>query len=499
MTRMQREEWQDIVRDVDWAFAYADDEAVFPEWQSGTGSVPREAWKDWEEGYKITYPEYVAVQREKETSVFAVKAALQRSKVFDDLDEGWKSTAKAHFGATSLIEYIGMIGELRMARFGLNGGWRNMAVMGALDEIRHAQISLAFAHEFVPKDPQYDWALKAYQTNNWAIIAARRLLDGITCDANVVDVAIQLPLIFETGFTNLQFVGMAADALASGDINFANMISSIQTDEARHAQQGGPTIEILMKHDPARAQWVADKMFWLTGRVFAILTGPAMDYYTPLAHRKQSYKEFMEEWIITQYMRTLNDYGLKKPWYWDQFLENLETTHHALHLGVWFTWPTVWWKPQAGVSRAERAWLNQKYPHWEELYGEYWDVITHNINRGEMASTLPETLPWICNTCQLPICTHTSSPDGKWRVRNFAHTHDGRQHHFCSDVCRTIWQEDHDTLHMKTMVERLLAGDVQPPDIPGLLGYMGITPDVAGDDAYGYKWAAEYLPGKAAE
>ena len=33
--------------------------------------------------------------------------------------------------------------------------------------------------------------------------------------------AIELPLTFETGFTNLQFVGLSADALASGDINFA--------------------------------------------------------------------------------------------------------------------------------------------------------------------------------------------------------------------------------------------------------------------------------------
>jgi hypothetical protein len=34
------------------------------------------------------------------------------------------------------------------------------------------------------------------------------------------------------------------------------MISSVQTDEARHAQQGAPTLEILMKHDPVRAQWM---------------------------------------------------------------------------------------------------------------------------------------------------------------------------------------------------------------------------------------------------
>ncbi len=46
-----------IVRDVDWTLSYVDDEAVYPEWMSGTGKVPREAWAKWEEDYKVSYPE----------------------------------------------------------------------------------------------------------------------------------------------------------------------------------------------------------------------------------------------------------------------------------------------------------------------------------------------------------------------------------------------------------------------------------------------------------
>ena len=45
-----------------------------------------------------------------------------------------------------------------------------------------------------------------------------------------------------------------------------------------------------------------------------------------------------------------------------------------------------------------------------------------------------------------------------------------------------------------TVVERFLAGEIQPMDVPGILAWMGITPDVAGDDGHQYKWAAEYLP-----
>src|SRR5437868_12407 len=392
MARMKREEWYNIARDVDWTRSYVDEEAVFPEWLSGSGKVPREAWKSWDEPYKCAYSDYVATQRDKESSVYAVKAALQRSNIFESLDEGWKSTAKAHFGAVSLIEYLAVLAEQRMGRFGLSPAWRNMAVFGALDEIRHTQMDLYLAHEFIAKDPQ--------------------------------------------------FVALAADALDSGDISFANMISSTQTDEARHAQQGGPTLEILMQHDPKRAQWMIDKTFWISARLFSILTGPGMDYYTPLEHRKQSYKEFMEEWIVAEFLRLIEDYGLEKPWYWEEFLAGLETWHHSLHLGVWFWRQTVWMKPQGGVSKAERAWLQEKYPHWEEQWGPIWDTLIQNINAGNIGGTLPETLPWLCNLCHLPIGTTASPNNPKYPVRSYPLTHNGYTYHFCSRPCRQIWWED---------------------------------------------------------
>ncbi len=47
MARMKREEWYDIARDVDWTLSYVDEEAAFPEWMTGAGKIPREAWKSW--------------------------------------------------------------------------------------------------------------------------------------------------------------------------------------------------------------------------------------------------------------------------------------------------------------------------------------------------------------------------------------------------------------------------------------------------------------------
>jgi toluene monooxygenase system protein A len=495
VTMLKREEWHDITRLTDWSFSYVDADGVFPDWMAGRDGSDWEAWKTWQEDYRNSYGEYVGTQREKDQAAYSVKAALQRSDIFEGLSAGWKTNSKLHFSGLTAIEYLAVTSELRMARFGLTGGWRNMAVFGALDEMRHAQINMFFCHEFISQDIQYDWAQKAYHTNNWAIIAARACFDGFMTCTSAVDVAIGLPFTFETGFSNLQFVALAANALESGDVNFANMISSIQTDEARHAQQGGPTLEILIEtQGKERAQWMIDRTFWLSQRLFAIVTGPSMDYYTPLEAREQSYKEFMQEWIVEQFVTSLEDYGLKKPWYWDEFMDCLDNAHHSLHIGTWFYRWTLFYNPAGGVSKDEREWLREKYPTWEENWGPLWDTIIHNINDGRPDLTLPGTLPWICNMCQLPLGSATGPKSVKTPLRSYKLVHNGYPYWFCSDPCRRIWWEDRGTMiGQKTIVERLLAGEVQPPDLTGLFEYMGVGSEEMGDDAYGMAWAADYL------
>ena len=224
-----------------------------------------------------------------------------------------------------------------------------------LDEIRHAQLDLAFSHDLLKHDQRFDWCNKAFHTNEWGVIAVKNFFDDWMLNANCVEAAMATSLIVEHGFTNIQFVALAADAMEAGDIDFSNLLSTIQTDEARHAQQGFPTLEVLMKHDPERAQYIFDVAFWRSFRLFQTLTGTSMDYYTPLAKRKLSFKEFMLEWVVHHHERTMKDYGLDKPWYWDTFMQCLDHGHHAMHIGTWFWRPTLFWKPNAGVSKAERA------------------------------------------------------------------------------------------------------------------------------------------------
>src|SRR5207253_6174752 len=136
------------------------------------------------------------------------------------------------------------------------------ATMGALDELRHTQIPLLLMHELVKRDPQFDWTHKFYHSNDWVAIAARHFADELLLASNPIEFAIGTNFVFETGFTNLQFVGLSAVADRMADPLWRAVRGSIQTDEARHAQIGGPVLAVVAKHDRAYAQALLDKWFW---------------------------------------------------------------------------------------------------------------------------------------------------------------------------------------------------------------------------------------------
>jgi toluene monooxygenase system protein A len=491
MSLLKREDWYDLTRTTNWTPKYVTEDELFPDEMSGARGISMEAWEEYDEPFKVTYPEYVSIQREKDSGAYSIKAALERDGFVDRADPGWVSTMQLHFGAIAVEEYAASTAEARMARFAKAPGNRNMATFGMMDENRHGQIQLYFPYANIKRSRKWDWAHKAIHTNEWAAIAARSFFDDMMMTRDSVAVSIMLTFAFETGFTNMQFLGLAADAAEAGDHTFSSLISSIQTDESRHAQQGGPSLEILVKNGKKdEAQQMVDAAIWRAWKLFSVLTGPIMDYYTPLESRKQSFKEFMLEWIVAQFERQLLDLGLDKPWYWDQFMQDLDETHHGMHLGVWYWRPTVWWNPAAGVSPEEREWLEEKYPGWNDTWGQCWDVITDNVVNGRMELTFPETLPTICNMCNLPIA---NTPGNKWNVKDYQLEYEGRLYHFSSEADRWCFQIDPERYknHMN-LVDRFLNGEIQPANLAGALKYMGLEPDVIGDDAHDYGWARAY-------
>jgi toluene monooxygenase system protein A len=139
-------------------------------------------------------------------------------------------------------KYVATFGEARMGRFGRAAAWRNMALFGTLDEIRQSQLQFSFPHALLNKEPRLDWAHKAFYTNQWEAIALRNLFDDMLTANDAVSTAIQLTFVIETGFTNLHFLGLAADAMETGrrGIQHANFQHSDRRSSPRSAGRADP-------------------------------------------------------------------------------------------------------------------------------------------------------------------------------------------------------------------------------------------------------------------
>ena len=73
-----------------------------------------------------------------------------------------------------------------------------MATFGVLDELRHGQIQLSFAHQLVPLDRQFDWAQRAQHTNNWAALSGGHALDDVMMTRDAITTSIMVNFAFET-------------------------------------------------------------------------------------------------------------------------------------------------------------------------------------------------------------------------------------------------------------------------------------------------------------
>jgi toluene monooxygenase system protein A len=485
---LKRSQWLEAARKLDWEFSYVGEEEVFPEVMSGRPWLSHEHWKEWDEPYRTSYAEYVQTQAKKEASLRAVHEALGKADDIRKLPIAWINALKLHAATLPLAEFAAVIGNLRGARFGRDSAWRTMSTLGALDEMRHTQIPLALMHDLVRHDEQFDWTHRFYHTNNWVAIAGRHLMDELLLSSNAIEFAVGTHFVFETGFTNLQFVALSSLAHAVGDRMFEKMVNSIQSDEARHAQIGHPVLTTVLKHDRAYAQYLLDKWFWRSWLLFSVVTGFSMDYLTPVEHRSRSFKEFTEEWVLDQYQRSVEELGLEKPWYWDTFLSSLENYHHMVYASA-YTYRASVWFDFVVPSPAERDWLRSKYPRTWGSYDPIWQNVTERWEESDVGNDFAvhgTAIVTFCDLCQLVLC-------GGSPTYNTAETlvHAGKKYIFCSKPCRWIFEKEPERYAgHKDVVKRVLAGEAPANLIAMLTRYFGLSFETWGKDATGgdYPW-----------
>ncbi|HKU39019.1 MAG TPA: hypothetical protein VJR89_12750 [Polyangiales bacterium] len=487
---LPRDAWLDLARKLDWDFSYVKAEEVFPPAVSGAPWLAPESWQHWDEPYRTSFGEYVDGQAHKQAAIQAVFDCLGSPERLTRLDRGWQSALKLHAATFALAEFAATIGNLRAARFGRDSAWRIMATFGALDELRHAQAPLALLHDAVQRDPQYDWTHRFYHSNNWIAIAARHLVDELLLWSNPIEFAIGTNFVFETGLTNLQFMGLTSAAERMDDTLWRALLASIQTDEARHAQIGGPVLETVAARDPAYAQAMLDKWFWRSWPLFAVVTGFTMDYLVPLEKRSGSFKEFVSEWVLDQFFGELERFGLQRPWYFDRFESVLDNYHHMVYASA-YTYRATTWFDFVMPGPAERAWLREKYPASWPAFEPVWQRIEAQWAKSDPGIDFAvhgAAIVGFCNLCQMVLCHGTPA-------RNEANTllHEGQKYIFCSEPCRRIFlSEPHRYVAHKDLVKRVLAGEAPGNLMAMLVDYFGLDFDSWGKDAArgDYAWLA---------
>jgi toluene monooxygenase system protein A len=221
-----------------------------------------------------------------------------------------------------------------------------------------------------------------------------------------------------------------------------------------------------------RAQYLVDKMWWRCWRLLIALTGTAMEYLTPLDARVRSFKEFMEEWVVDQFMKNLAEFDLERPWFWDLFVEELDFAHHSFQLGL-YSYRTTLWFDTAMPDERERAWLRGKYPSWDETFGPIWDRLERAWETDGEAGTLAYTLPALCNLCQLPTLFVRPGKNTACTLEA-----DGRRYVFCSEPCRWIFtQEKARFAAHHSVIDRIVAGEA-PGKLTDLHAWMGLDAPV---------------------
>src|SRR5262249_8727224 len=103
---LNRDDWYETSRDLDWTLSYVDENAAFPTAWTGSAGIPQEAWQAWEEPFRVSYRDYVRIQREKESGVKAVSNALARSGTYAKLDPAHVAASHLHMGTTCMVEYM---------------------------------------------------------------------------------------------------------------------------------------------------------------------------------------------------------------------------------------------------------------------------------------------------------------------------------------------------------------------------------------------------------
>lgn len=423
---------------LDWDPQYAERPERYPT----AYRFPKKSSKD---PMKQILHSYFPMQAEKDTRVFGGLDAALRGNMFQKLSPRYTEYLKPFLSVFPFIELQAAHAMSNLIDAVDAPELHNGYVHQMIDEFRHANIQQNLARYYMEHyvDP---WG---FNNNNLMNVTTpvgaigRQFAEAFTAGDAVTGSSIFLQVVGETAFTNVLFVANPSEAAANGDIALPSVFLSVQSDEARHINNGFATLALALENPDNHRLIERDLRyaFWILHTAVDGIMSVILEYGDESRRPdKPAYYELWKRWVYDDYYRTyllpLEKYGIRIPSdlvqeIWDRL--TVKDWHHKMAIELSAMWMFNSWRFEP-LNERDFEWFEKKYPGWYSKYGTYWENYRRLSVPGPGQSPpclagIGHVLPYTCYTCLEPVAIREELQIAE---------HNGRVYTYCSDACRWV-------------------------------------------------------------
>ncbi|WP_324172137.1 YHS domain-containing protein [Sulfurimonas sp.] len=440
--RLSRKDSYKHMTRLGWDTTYQKEEDVYPELDME--GIKIHDWDAWEDPFRMTMESYWKLQAEKDKKLYAIIDAFAQNNGHQNLtDARYINALKLFITGVTPVEYYAHRGFAKVARSFKGEGAAVACQMQAIDELRHFQTQMHTMSHYNKHFDGFGYNVKKFDRIWYLSVPKSMAEDAMT--SGPFEWMVAIGFAFEFVLTSLLFVPFMSGAAYNGDMATVTFGFSAQSDESRHMTLGLQAVKFILEQDEANVpiiQKYMEKWLW-RGYKMLSLVAMMMDYMLPKS--PTSWGEAVDIYIAQNgvaLFKDLEKYGIVAPT--DMINTIMAEKDHLSHQ-LWKTFYNhtvaasmhIWMPDEKKLN-----WLSEKYPDtFDEHYRPMWEEFAKH-DKGNGQRWYSETLPLICNVCQVPAL-FTDIEGGKPHV----YTHSvsefkGEKFHFCSDNCKHIFEDE---------------------------------------------------------
>ncbi|MCW2953139.1 MAG: Methane monooxygenase component alpha chain [Conexibacter sp.] len=421
------------VRELGWTPTYFESEPRYPT----RYKIPRTTGRD---PMRQIMGDYLNMQLEKDDRVFGGLDAGVRA--------GLPNTAplRFHEAIKPFVTNIagGEAGALRCMSLLIDAipdnELRNAYYVQMLDEQRHTGLMMALYRWYTKHlSEPVGWNAGHRATGRSFVNMGGFNIFGQFMTGDPIQAAVCTQVVIETGFTNTIAVALPDVAARNGDFAMPTMMNSIQSDEARHINNGYATLLYLLQEPEniPRLEQDITQMYWVSHCNVDTGVGVLCEYATKDRSEEESWLEKFDRWMMEDYYRSyvsnLSKLGINisEDIFKRARQRIVDGQCHAAAIGAYSYWPFQWFKQDA-LDERDFEWFENKYPGWYARWGRFWEELRHAKYPDErkiVGGLALEEAGALCWTCQNG-CYHKE--DRRHRVV------DDYTRFYCSPECKWI-------------------------------------------------------------